>query len=94
MAFHSFSWPRNTREAKGIARTLFTNHCKWADVLIVRGRCFSSHKACFRANRALENLLSNWSQLGRPYLVYTEGVGPCLSLGPGSEDPVPRWLDM
>ena len=59
-AFHSFAWPRNAREAKGIARTLFTNHCNWADVLIVRGRCFSSsNKFGFRANRVLENLLWN-----------------------------------
>ena len=52
-AFHSFVWPRNVKEAKGIARTLFIDHCNWADVLILRGRCFSSNKVCLRANRVL-----------------------------------------
>ena len=66
VAFHSFAWPKNVREAKGIARTLFTNHYNLADVLIVRGRSFSANKVCFKANRALENLLWNWSNMGRP----------------------------
>ena len=60
VAFHSFVWPRNTQQAKSIARTLYTNHCNWADVLIVRGRCFSRFHACFRANRVLEHLLWNF----------------------------------
>ena len=80
VAFHSFVWLRNVGKAKGIARTLFTNHCDWACVLIVRGRCFSSSKVCFRANRALEKLLWNWSSMRRPYVVYQEGneaIGNC-----------------
>ena len=87
VAFHSLAWPRNVKDANGIARTLFINHCNWADVLIVRGRCFSSSKVCFRANRALENLLWNWSKMRRPYVVYREGdddIGDC--------DLVPAWL--
>ena len=87
VVFHSFIWPSNVKEAKGIARTLFTNHCDWADVLIVRGRCFSSNKVCFRANRVLENLLWNWSTMRRPYVVYQEGneaTSVC--------DPVPLWF--
>ena len=87
VAFHSFAWPRGVKEAKGIARTLFTNQCNWADVLIVHGRCFSSSKVCFRANRMLEDLLWNWSKMRRPYVVYREGndgIGDC--------DPVPAWL--
>ena len=37
VAFHSFAWPRHVKEAKGIARMLYANHCNWVDVLIVRG---------------------------------------------------------
>ena len=87
VAFHSFVWPRNVKEAKGIARTLFTNHCNWADVLVVRGRCFSSNKVCLRANRALENLLWNWSKMRRPYVVYKEGCDDIVG-----SDPVLAWL--
>ena len=88
VVFHSFAWPRSTREAKVIARTLVANYCNWAGVLIVRGPCFSSHTVCFRASRVLENLLWNWPRLGRPYLVYKEG-----NKGIGGGDPVPGWLD-
>ena len=35
VASHSFVWPKTVREAKGIACTLYTNHCNCADVLIV-----------------------------------------------------------
>ena len=87
VASHSFAWPRNVREAKGIVRTLFTNHCNWADVLVVRCRCFSTSKVYFRANRVLENLLWNWSKMGRPYVVYREGREVS-----GGGDPVPSWL--
>ena len=87
VAFHSFTWPRNAKQARSIARTLYTNHCNWADVLIVRGRCFSTNNVCFRSNRVLENLLWNWSKLGRPYVVYREG-----SEGTGGGDPIPTWL--
>ena len=87
VAFHSFAWPRNVKEANGIARTLFTNHCDWADMLIVRGRCSSAHKVCFRANRPLENLLWNWSQMRRPYVVYREGND-----GISDIDLAPAWL--
>ena len=69
-AFHSFVWPRNVKEAKGIARTLFTNHCNWVDVLIVRGRCSSSNKVWFRASMVLQNLLWNLSNMRRPYVVH------------------------
>ena len=88
MAFHSFSWPRSTKDARIIARRLFTNHCGWADVLVVCGRCFSSSNTCYRANRVLENVLWNWSKLGRPYVVYKEGG---VDIGGG--DPVPAWLN-
>ena len=88
VAFHSFSWPRNTKEATGIARTLFIYHCKWAGVLVVHGRCFGSSGACFRSNRVLDNLLWNWSKTGRPYVACTEG-----SVGIGGGDPVPAWFD-
>ena len=85
--FHSFVWPRNVKEAKGIVRTLFTNHCNWVDVFIVRGRCYSSSKVCFRANRVLEHVLWNWSKMRRPYVVYRGGNG-----GIGSGDFVPSWF--
>ena len=72
-AFHSSVWPRNVKKAEGIARTLFTNQCDWVDVLIVRGRCFSSNKVSFRANSALEHLHWNWFSMRRPCVVYQEG---------------------
>ena len=46
VAPRSFVWPRSTKEAKVLARTLFVNHCSWAVVFIVRGRSFSSGNAC------------------------------------------------
>ena len=54
VAFQSFAWPRTARGAKSIVRALLSNHCKWSDTLIVRGRCFGVHKSCWSANRALE----------------------------------------
>ena len=87
VAFHWFAWPRNVKEAKGIFRTLFIDHCNWADALVVRGRCFSSKKVCFRANRVLENLLWNSSEMPRPNVVYqggNDGISDC--------DLVPPWL--
>ena len=84
---HSFVWPKTVREAKSIARTLYTNRCNWADVLIVRGRCFSSSKVSFRANRVLENLRWNLSSMRRPYVVFTEGKYGTLCV-----DLVPVWL--
>ena len=86
MAFHSFVWPRSPTQAKSIVRILCANHCNWADVLIVRGRCFSDHHACFRADGVLENLLWNWDNQKRLYLVYKEGAGT-------TGGPVPRWFD-
>ena len=74
VAFHWFAWPRETREVRGIARTLFTNHCGWVGVLIVRGRCFGPSKYFLWANRILEKLLWNWASAGRPYMVYNEEV--------------------
>ena len=94
VAFHSFAWPRNVKEAKRIARTLYTNHCDWVDVLIVRGRCFCDHSACFRANRVLEHLLWKWSKMRRPYEVYREGAEEHVhSSPPLGADPVPGWLE-
>ena len=68
VVFYSFVWPRRVREAKGIARTLFADHCNWAGVLVVRDRRFSSHNVCFRANRVLEHLLWILSRTNRPYI--------------------------
>lgn len=42
-AFHSFAWPRITREARGIARTLFTNHCKGGRVGCTWSVLWSKH---------------------------------------------------
>lgn len=66
VAFHSSAWPRSTREARGITRTLFTNHCNWVGMLIVRGRCFGSHIFCLRTHMLLEHLLWNWASAGPP----------------------------
>ena len=54
-------------------------------MLIVRGRCFNSHRNCFRANIALGNLLWNWSKMRRPYVVYQEGdvIDGCWDFVPG-----------
>ena len=72
---------------------MFTNHCDWADVLIVRGRCFGDHKVCFRANRILEQLLWKSSKMRRPYVVYREGKEEHLHSGRSlGADPVPDWL--
>ena len=84
VAFHSFAWPRDIREVRGVARTLFINHCGWDGVLEVRGRCFGPNKFCLRANRILEDVLWNWACGGRPYLVYREGRE-----APGGGDPIP-----
>ena len=73
---------------QGIARTLFINHCGWADVLVVRGRCFGPNRFCLRANRILKNLLWNWACGGRPYLVYKEGSEESVG-----GDPILNWLD-
>lgn len=43
VALHLFVWPRHAREAKKIVRTLCANHCKWTDVLVVRGWCVSTY---------------------------------------------------
>ena len=88
VAFHSFAWPQNVGKAKSIVRTLFANQCDWADVLIVRGRCFDHRRNCFRANRALEHLIWNWSKMRRPYVVYQDGYADA----PSGCDPVPGWL--
>ena len=88
VAFHWFVWPTSGREVKSIARTLYANHCDWADVLIVRGRCFRSSKVGLWANRALESLIWNWSSMRRPYVVFTEG-----RQGIRYVDLVPAWLE-
>ena len=84
----SFVWPCRIKEAKGIARILFANHCNLAAVLIVFGRCFSSNNVCFRANRALEDLLWKCSKMGRPYIAFCDGND-----GIGGGDPVPGWFN-
>ena len=87
VCFHSFIWLRNVGTAKSIVRALFSNHCNWADILIVRGRCFGLLGVCFRATRVLEDLLWIWATMGRPYLVYQEGNNTTLVC-----DPIPAWL--
>ena len=87
VAFHSFVWPHEARDAKSFAKTLFTNHCNWRDVLIVPGRCFCSHKSCHAASPVLENLLWHWSKTDRPYLVYKEGSKATVG-----GDLMPGWL--
>ena len=86
LSIHSHG-PGMLEKAKSIVRALFSNHCGWADVLVVRGGCFSSHEVCFRANRVLENLLWNWFKMRRPYLVYQEGNEATRVC-----DPIPAWL--
>ena len=88
VAVHSFVWPREAREAKSIARTLFTNHGGWADVLVVRGRCFCSHGSCLAASRVLEHVLWHWSTTSQTYLVYKEGDAET-----SGGDRVPSWLE-
>ena len=85
IAFQGFAWPFEAKKCKSIARTLFTNHCRWPDILVVRGRCFTSQPGRFSSNRILENMLWHWRAIGRPYVVYKEG---CASTGGG--DPVPK----
>ena len=87
VVFHSFAWPQDVGKARSIVRTLFVNHCDWVDVSIVRGRCFGRHRNCFRANRALDKLLWNWSEMRRPYVVYMEDN---MAISPG--DFVPYWF--
>ena len=54
VAFQSLAWPTfDVRKAKSFARTLWTNHSRWADVLVVRGQCLCSHNSYFRSNRVL-----------------------------------------
>ena len=82
VVFHSFALPRNTEEANGIARTLFTDQGGWVDVLVVRGRCFSSSQACFRANRVLESYIEHTQKhLGKHEI--------CLFLTPQRHCPNP-----
>lgn len=87
VAFHSFVWPQDVGKGKRIVRTLFANHCDWADMLIVRGRCCGNHRNCFCANSVLEDLLWNWSKMRRPYVVYQEGKTATSDC-----DPIPGWL--
>ena len=86
VAFHSFKWLKDGRKAKRIVRTLSANHCNWADVLIVRGRCFH-YKDCYTANRILENLLWQRNDLKRLFLVYQEE-----RIKYHRRDVLPRWL--
>ena len=68
-----FLWPTfDVKKAKSVVRILCTNHCQWVDVLIIRGRRWSSQPSYFRSNRVLGNLLWHWQDQGRPLIVYTE----------------------
>lgn len=88
VAFHSFIWPTfDVRKVKSIARTLWINYCQWADILIIRGRCWSSLNNFFRSNRVSENLLWHWQDQRRPFVVYKEGNDAI-----GGGDPIPGWL--
>ena len=53
IAFQGFASPFKAKECKSIVRALFSNHCRWADILVVRGRCFSSLPGRFSSNRVL-----------------------------------------
>ena len=76
VAFHSLARPTvELRKAKFIARTLWINHCRWAGILIVRGRRLSSHTIYLRSNRVLEIVLWHCEKKGRPFVVYKEGNG-------------------
>ena len=68
VAIHSLAWPRIARAAKVIRRTLFTNHCSWADVLVVHSRC----SCCHGSNRVLERLLWHWAKLRMSFVVCKE----------------------
>lgn len=57
-------------------------------MLVVRGRCFGPSTYCLRANGILEDLLWNWTCVGRPYLVYKEG-----GEASGGGDVVPKWFE-
>ena len=90
VSFHVFAWPTlDVRKTQPIARTLWTNPCKWADVLIVRGRCWPSRKDYFRSNGVSEDILWHWAQEHRLFVVYKEGNDEI-----GCGDPVPAWIDM
>ena len=56
-------------------------------MLIVRGRCFGHHDSYYRANVVLENLLWQWNELKRPFVVYQEERVPYHR-----RDVIPRWL--
>ena len=99
VVFHSFAWPvglvTDIKEAKATARTLSTNHCKWSDVLVLRGRCFGRKKKDFYVNRALSELFLEWEH--RPFIVHSEGNDDVGDVPEGCEsvlgDPVPARLD-
>ena len=76
------------RSCKSIARTLWTNHCQWVGLLLVRGRCWSSRERYFRDTRVLENLLYYSETEGRSFAVCKEGIEAT-----GGGDPVPAWFD-
>ena len=84
---HSFVWPTpDVREAKSIARTLWTNHFGWADVLVVHGRCFSLKESGSRSDQVLEHLLWHWDMLRRPCVLYRKG---CSEIE--RRAPIPGW---
>ena len=87
--FHSSAWPTfDVRRAKPIARAIWTNHCGWASILVVRGRRLRPHNDYFRSSRVLDNLLWRWCVMGRPFVVCKEGNDKI-----GGGDPVPAWLN-
>lgn len=88
-AFHASAWPTfDAKKAKSIARTLWTNRCQLADVLVVRGCCWCSSRSCFDSNRVFEDLLWHWNDMRRPWVVYKEG-----SESTGGGDPGPDWMN-
>lgn len=95
-AFHSCVWPRSGRMAKSIVRAMRTNHCKWMDILAIRGRCFGGRKVCAKSNQILDFLWS-WVCERRPFILYREGhdnhLGPPHWAEICSGGPVPDWLN-
>ena len=100
VAFRSFVWPRDSRMAEHIVRTLRGNHCQWVDVFVVRGRCPGIRKNCARPSRILDDQLRSWIEATRPFILHMEGHGDCRGgnglpewAEPCGGDPVPGWID-
>ena len=70
-----------------ITCALWPNRCRWAVVLVVRGRFCCVLNSYVRSNRALEILLWHWDRMRRPYVVYKVGNEAI-----GGGDPIPGWF--